>query len=73
MVYDNIIHVHMPNDCTTTGHLPFLVKGVVRAMTGELRQRYSPLLCKTLVFVDFCGFCLCVPDVARVVKPYPEY
>ena len=31
--------VHISNDCSATGHLPFLVSGGVRATTGELRPR----------------------------------
>ena len=55
----------IPNNCSTTGHLPFLVWGGIRVTTGELRPRNGPPVSKTLIFVDFCGFCLCIPGVAR--------
>ena len=62
--------LYIPNDCSTTGHLPFLVRGGVRATTGKLRQRNGPPVCKTLAFVDFC---LRIPGVARIVRPQPDY
>ena len=36
--------LHIPNDCSTTRHLPFLVWGGVWAMTGELRPQNCQLL-----------------------------
>ena len=65
--------LYLPNDCSTTGHLPFLVWGGVQATTGELWPRNSPPVCKTLVFVDFCGFCLRIPGVAHIVRPRLDY
>ena len=68
----NIIHT-VPNDCSTTGHLPFLVWDGVRAPTGKLRSRNNPPVCKMLVFIDFCGFCLRIPGVAHIVRPHLDY
>ena len=34
--------LYIPNNFSTTGHLPFLVWGGVRATTGELRPRNGP-------------------------------
>ena len=63
--------LYIPNDCSATEHLPFLVWGGVRATTGELRPRNGPRVCKTSVFVDFWGFCLCNPGVARNSQATP--
>ena len=60
--------VYIPNDCSTTGHLPFQVWGGVQATTGELQPRNGPPACKTLVFINFCGFCLRIPGVACIVS-----
>ena len=65
--------LYIPNDFSATEHLPFLVWGGVRATTGELRPRNVPRVCKTSVFVDFWGFCLRNPGVARIVRPHPDY
>ena len=65
--------LYIPNDCSATEHLPFLVWGGVRATTGELRPRNGPRVCNTSVFVDFWGFCLRNPGVARIVRPHPDY
>ena len=65
--------LYIPNDCSATEQLPFLVWGGVQATTGELRPRNGPPVCKTLVFINFCGFCLRIPGVARIVRPHPDY
>ena len=65
--------LYIPNDCSATEHLPFPVWGGVQATSGELRPRNGPPVCKALVFVDFCGFCLRIPGVARIVRPHPHY
>ena len=65
--------LYIPNDCSTTGHLPFLVWGGVRATTGEVRPRNGPPMCKTLMFINFCGYYLRIPGVARIVRPHPDY
>ena len=65
--------LYIPNDCSATEHLPFLVWGGVRATTGELWPRNGPRACKTSVFVDFWGFGLRNPGGARIVRPHPDY
>ena len=30
-------------------------------------------VCKALWFGNFCGFCLCIPGVAHIVRPHPNY
>ena len=65
--------LYIPNDCSATEHLSFLVWGGVRATTGELLPRNGPRVCKTNVFIDFWGFCLRNPGVARIVRPHPDY
>ena len=72
-MYANIINTCVPNDCSMTDHLPFLVCGGVRATTGKLRPRNCPPVCKTLVFVDFWGFFSIISGVAHKVKPHPDY
>ena len=61
--------LYIPNDCSTTGNLPFLVWGGVQATTGEVWPRNGPSVCKTLAF-DFCGFCLRILGMARIVRPH---
>ena len=65
--------LYIPNDCSTTEHLPFLVWSSVQATTGELRPRNGPPVCNVLMFVDFCGFGLCIPGLARIVRPHSDY
>ena len=64
--------LYIQNNCPATEHL-FLVWDGVRATTGELRPRNGPRVCKTSVFVDFWGFCLRNPSLARIVRPHPDY
>ena len=69
-MYANIIHTkRLLCDRTSS----FLVWGGVRATTGELWPRNGPRACKTSVFVDFWGFGLRNPGVARIVRPHPDY
>ena len=69
----NVAEKFKQNICSTTGHLPFLVWGGERAMTGKLRPQNCSLVCKTLAFVYFYGFSLCIPSVAIMVAPHPDY
>ena len=41
--------MYVPNDCSATGHLPFLVWGGVQATTGELRPQNGLPVRRTLV------------------------
>ena len=50
--------LYMPNNCSTTGHLPFPAWGGVRATTGELRLWNCPPLSKTFSISNLCGFSL---------------
>ena len=51
----------------------FLAWGGIRATTGELWPRNGAPAHTTLSFSNFCGFCLRVPGVARIVRPHLDY
>ena len=57
--------LHVPNDCSTTGHLPFLVLGGVQGTTGELQPRNCLQKCIVFSFEHFCGFFLHIQGVAH--------
>ena len=44
IVYMQIFHVHVPNDCSATWHLTFLVWGGVRGTTDELVYGHDELV-----------------------------
>ena len=48
--------LYIPNDCSSTGDVPFLVWGGVQATTGKVApQKQFPKAHHNL-FVDFLGF-----------------
>ena len=65
--------LYIPNECSTTSHLPFMVCDGVPATSVELWPRNRPPVCKTLMFIDVCGFCLRVPSVACIVRRHRVY
>ena len=65
--------LYIPNDCSATGQVPFLVWGGVRAMTGELQPRICLQKPIAFSFIDFWDFPLLILGmalVACIVRPH---
>ena len=56
--------LYIPNDCSTTGHLPFLFWGDVRATTKKLSPRMQDARVRRLLWLF-----LRIPGVAHIVRP----
>ena len=65
--------LYVPNDCSMTRHLPFLVWGGVWATTGELQPQNCFQKCLMCLIVDFWGLCSIIPGLACIVRPHPDY
>ena len=65
--------IYIPNNCSATGHLPFLVWGGVQTTTGELRPQNWLWRHFTCLVVYFWGFCSIIPGVACINRPHPDY
>ena len=65
--------VYIPNDCSATGNLSFLVWGSAEATTGELWPQNRLQRPFAFSLINFWGFCLCISGVACIVKPHLDY
>ena len=64
--------LQIPNDCSATGHLSFLVWGTIRATTGKLRPQNGLKRCLACSVVNFWGFCSIILSMAHIVRPHPD-
>ena len=60
--------IHVPNDCSATGILPFLVWGGTRAMATKLSHSVQSNVVRKLLCLLFTSF-----DVTLIVRTYPDY
>ena len=71
ILYMQILYI--PNDCSATGHAPFLVWDGIQATNGEPWPQNCFKRCFTCSVVDFWGFLSIIPSVAHMVRPHPDY
>ena len=63
----------IPNNCSATGHLPFLVWGGAWFTTGGLRPKNCFQGRFMFSVFDFWGFCSIILTVAHIVRPHLDY
>ena len=68
--------LYIPNNCSTTGHLPLLVWGGIRATTGELQPQNDPQYARcfwldnSLVSVTYSGHGMYSQATLGLLKAY---
>ena len=65
--------LYILNDCSSTGHVPFLVWGGVRGTTGKLQPQNCLQKCIMFSLRHFWGFCSIILAAARIIRSHMDY